>query len=65
MQGNKHFTPKLFTSVNLLDLVPEDNFYRKWITALDLQFLRRAIRPYNGQEGQQSIDPIVFLRFCW
>ena len=26
MQGRKHFTPQLFVSVNLLDLVPEDNF---------------------------------------
>ena len=29
MQGKKNFTPQLFVSVNLLDLVPEDNFYRK------------------------------------
>jgi hypothetical protein len=27
MQGKKNFTPQLFVSVNLLDLVPEDNFY--------------------------------------
>ncbi len=32
MQGKKNFTPQLFVSVNLLDLVPEDNFYRKLIT---------------------------------
>jgi transposase len=62
MQGKKHFTPKLFTSVNLLHLVPEDNFYRKLMTTLDLQFLREATRPYYGQEGQQSIDPIVFFK---
>ena len=35
MQGKKSFTPQLFVSVNLLDLVPEDNFYRKLITELD------------------------------
>ena len=35
MQGKKNFTPQLFVSVNLLDLVPEDNFYRKLITELD------------------------------
>ena len=27
MQGKKNFTPQLFVSVNLLDLVPEDNFF--------------------------------------
>jgi transposase len=62
MQGKKHLTPKLFVSVNLLDLVPKDNFYRRLMTTLDLQFLREATRPYYGQEGQQSIDPIVFFK---
>ena len=35
MQGKKNFTPQLFVSVNLLDLVPEDNFYRKLLMELD------------------------------
>ena len=35
MKGKKNFMPQLFVSVNLLDLVPEDNFYRKLITELD------------------------------
>ena len=33
MQGKKNFTPQLFVSVNLLDLVPKDNFYRKLQTS--------------------------------
>lgn len=32
MQGKKTFTPQLFVSVNLLELVPVDNFYRKLLT---------------------------------
>lgn len=39
MQGKKSFTPQLFVSVNLLDLVPEDNFYRKLQTELNLHFI--------------------------
>ena len=35
MQGKKNFTPQLFVSVNLLDLIPEDNFYRKFLMELD------------------------------
>ena len=35
MQGKKNFTPQLFVSVNLLDLIPEDNFYRKLLMELD------------------------------
>ncbi len=35
MQGKKNFTLQLFVSVILLDLVPEDNFYRKLLSELD------------------------------
>ncbi len=42
MQGKKNFTPQLFVSVNLLDLVPEDNFYRKLLTELNLHFIYKA-----------------------
>ncbi len=35
MQEKKNFTPQLFVSVNLLDLVPEDIFYRKLLMELD------------------------------
>ncbi len=35
MQGKKSFKPQLFVSVNILNLVPEDNFYRKLLTELD------------------------------
>lgn len=36
MQGKKNFTPQLFVSVNLLDLVPVENIYRKFLIELDL-----------------------------
>lgn len=62
MQGKKNFTPQLFVSVNLLDLVPADNFYRKLLTELDLHFIYKATQKYYGTEGQQSIDPVVFFK---
>ena len=62
MQGKKNFTPQLFVSVNLLDLVPADNFYRKLLTELDLHFIYKATQKYYGKEGQQSIDPVVFFK---
>lgn len=62
MQGNKNFAPQLFISVNLLDLVPTDNFYRRLLTELDLHFLYKATQHYYGKEGQQSIDPVVFFK---
>ena len=53
MQGKKNFTPQLFVSVNLLDLVPEDNFYRKLQTELDLDFIYKAIQKYYGKFNVQ------------
>ncbi|MEZ4878197.1 MAG: hypothetical protein R2805_11685 [Flavobacterium sp.] len=62
MQGKKNFTPQLFVSVNLVDVVPADNFYRRVANELDLHFLRKATKKYYGKEGQESIDPIVFFK---
>ena len=46
MQGKKSFTPQLFVSVNLLDLFPEDNFYRKLLTELD--FIKMTLIDLNN-----------------
>lgn len=62
MQGKKNFTLQLFVSVNLLDMVPADNFYRKLLTELDLHFIYKATHKYYGKEGQESIDPVVFFK---
>jgi len=62
MQGKKQFTEKMFTNFQLSDRVPEDNFYRRLKSVLNLQWLYKATKKYYGTEGQQSIDPIVFLK---
>lgn len=62
MQGKKQYTEKLFTSFQLSDRVPEDNFYRRLKSLLDMEFLRRETKQYYGQEGNSSIDPIVFFK---
>lgn len=62
MQGKKKYAEKLFVQFQLSDRVPEDNFYRRLDNALDLQFLYKATASFYGEEGQQSIDPIVFFK---
>jgi len=62
MQGKKRYTEKLFSSFQLSDRVPEENFYRRLKTSLDLNFLSAATAPYYGSEGQKSIDPSVFFK---
>ncbi|MBE7174605.1 MAG: IS1182 family transposase [Williamsia sp.] len=62
MQGKKQYTEQLFTSFQLSQHVPEDNFYRRLKDVLDLKWLYAATQQYYGSEGQQSIDPVVFFR---
>ncbi|MEM0544052.1 transposase, partial [Flavobacterium sp. j3] len=62
MQGKKQLIPELFTTVNIYDLVPTDNFYRRLTTELDLHFIYKATQAYYGKEGQASIDPVVFFK---
>ncbi len=62
MQGKKQYTGQLFTSFQLSQRVPEDNFYRRLKDLLDLGWLYKATKQYYGTEGQQSIDPVVFFR---
>ncbi|HWI91059.1 MAG TPA: transposase [Flavisolibacter sp.] len=62
MQGKKRYAEKLFTSFQLSNYVPEDNFYRRLKAVLDLGWLYKATKKYYGTEGQQSIDPVVFFK---
>jgi len=62
MQGKKQYREKLFVSFQLSDHVPEDNFYRRLMDAVDFRFLSKITAKYYGSEGQKSIDPIVFMK---
>lgn len=62
MQGKKQYAEKLFTSFQLSNHVPVDNFYRRLKGVLDLQWLYKATAGYYGTEGQKSIDPVVFFK---
>jgi transposase len=62
MQGKKDYQEKLFTSFQLSNYVPADNFYRRLKDLLDLRWLYKATEKYYGTEGQKSIDPVVFLK---
>ncbi|MBL4655046.1 MAG: IS1182 family transposase, partial [Bacteroidia bacterium] len=42
--------------------IPEDNFYRRLKSILDLRFLYRFTKKYYGDCGQKSIDPVVFFK---
>ena len=62
MQGKKNYQEKLFSSFQLSERVPQENFYRVLKKELDLSFLYESTKTYYGSEGQQSIDPVVFFK---
>lgn len=64
MQGKKLYQEKLFSSFQLSNRVPENNFYRRLRSVLDLSFLYKKTKTYYGKCGQKSIDPVVFYKLC-
>lgn len=64
MQGRKEFTPKMLYQVHLTDLIPAHNFYRLLDRSIDFRFLYKATAKYYGDQGQESIDPVVFFKIC-
>ena len=58
----KIYQEKLFANFQLSDRVPKNNFYRRLHEVLDLDFLYKLTRPFYGESGQESIDPIVFFK---
>ena len=64
MQGKKHYQEKLFSSFQLSNRVPKENFYRRLDEVLDLSFVYQLTKVYYGSCGQKSIDPVVFFKLC-
>jgi transposase len=62
MLGNKEYNEKLYVSFQLSQRVPENNFYRRLKSILDLRFITQQTKHYYGTEGQKSIDPEVFFK---
>lgn len=64
MQGKKEYQERLFLSFQLSDYVPEDNFYRRLKSVLNLDYLYALTKDFYGLCGQKSIDPVVFFKLC-
>ena len=57
----RHF--KQHGKINLEGLVPEEHFYRRLETKLNLSFVRDLVKPtYCPDNGRPSVDPIVFFK---
>jgi transposase len=64
MQGKKQQQEQFFLSVQLSDLVQEDNFYRmlKKVLEPQMQFLYKDTKYLYGDTGNPGIDPVVFFK---
>lgn len=62
MQGKKPYQEKLFVSFQLSNAVPSDNIYRRLGELVDFSFLYKSTAKYYSEEGQKSIDPVVFMK---
>jgi hypothetical protein len=56
----RNFAP--LPDLSLEELVPKDNFYRRFETALDLSFVRQLVRDRYASSGPPSVDPVVFFQ---
>lgn len=59
MHGKKTYQEQLFTSFQLSEHIPQNNFYRRLKEVLEMQWLYKDTKKYYGTEGQASIDPVV------
>lgn len=62
MMGTKTRLFKTHTQINLEQLVPADNFYRKLESRVDLSFVRELVAPFYTPCGRPSVDPVVFFK---
>jgi len=65
MHRRKQLLPEMMYQVHTGDLVSKDNFYRILDRESNLFCLYKATRCYDGDEGQESIDPVVFFKICF
>ena len=62
MMGQKDFAPKLFHSLSLSKLVPEEHLVRQLEEVFDLGFVRKLCAPFYSHTGQPSVDPVVVFK---
>ncbi len=61
MQGRRGFKPRLFYTLSLEKLVPEDHELRKFAAVLRLDWPRGATAGLYSHTGQPSVDPVVLI----
>lgn len=63
MQGKKHYQDRLFSTVNLAEMIPGNHLLVRLDKAINLGFIYELTRDYYcSDNGRPSIDPVLFFR---
>ena len=63
MLGRQEYQPKLFSTGNIEELIPQHHFLRKVDKVIELSFVRELAKDfYCPDNGRPSIDPELFFR---
>lgn len=61
MQGKKKYQEQLFTSFQVSDHVPSDNFYSQLKAVLNLQWLYKTNKNIMVQKASKALIQLYFL----
>ena len=63
MQGKKHYEERLFSTINLKNMIPKNHLLMRIDKAIDLDFIYELTSDlYCSDNGRPSIDPVLFFR---
>lgn len=65
MLGRKDFKPKLFHTIGLEDLVPQDHELRQILQLIDFGVIRLRVVDKYSHLGQPGIDPVVMIKMLF
>lgn len=65
MLGSKQFKPKMFYSIHLNSLVPQDHELRKVVSLVNFSFIHKLVRDKYSWTGQPSVDPEVVIKMLF
>ncbi|MCH2195301.1 hypothetical protein [Kordia sp.] len=61
MQGKKIYQEKLFNNFQLIDRIPKENFYCRFLGVLDFDYLYELTKVYYGRSEQSHVYGSYYL----
>lgn len=65
MLGKKDYKPKMFYTIQMDQLVPDDHELRKILSLVDFRFVRTKVKDKYSHTGQPGVDPEVIIKLLF